>query len=632
LYNKNKNYMNYQNLELSELESIYLAKMNEYHDGEASISDEEFDALELILSERGSEVIIKVGGSKGALNHITPMLSLGKTHIKTSADLSNIPLTDLYNTHWTIKLDGNAVNLIYENGILVKAPTRGDGSAGFDKLDKIRPLVPSDIRSHFNTGIPQFIEIRGEVIMSKGAFEEWPDPSKKNPRNVLSGLLNKSDITLPPGVYFIALEARYLDGKDIQWFSEDHLIQWGFNKFVNPHIGDLPKSPSKADLDAIWEKGLDHRTNPDFPFVIDGLVYKTDIIHRTLLGESKKAPLWAHALKFPSVITETTVLDIQWTLTKLGQLYPTAILAPVFLDGSVVQKAAVYTLDNVITKQIFPGAIVQLTKGGDIIPVINKVIKPSETPWTYPTDWEGAPLEKIGLHLVIPQFRTWVEQNSQSSLAKLHYQNNLDHCFKTLSWKGLGPAVSEILSNLYIKDLLDLLSYPIESLETNLGNSQYKILSGYLVSQKVPLESLINCLNIPNGGETISKVLAKIWLKQPVDLKYCNKEVLEAFQTSHYSNYLTNLLEKAKKAGWEIILPQVNNNIPLVYTGSPMPLFKSKSHFNEWALSKGYVEGKMKDARYLITDDLTKSSNKMDDAIKRNIPILTYQQFWDLNQ
>ena len=297
-----------------------------------------------------------------------------------------------------LKIDGLAMSLRYEAGVLVQAATRGDGRVGEDVTANIRTIasIPQRLRSAPGIAIPEVLEVRGEVYMPLASFEALnaaaADGGEKllvNPRNAAAGSLRQKDprITAKRSLSFWSYQlGEVVGGPD---FGNHHdtlefLDALGFP--VNPHISQVSTFDEVTGYCVQWRE---HRH--DLEYEIDGCVVKVDdLSQRERLGFTSRAPRWAIAFKFPPEERTTLLKDIMISVGRTGRVTPFAVLEPVFVGGSTVGMSTLHNQDQVAVKDVRPGDTVIVRKAGDVIPeVVGPVLtlRPADsTPWVFPTN------------------------------------------------------------------------------------------------------------------------------------------------------------------------------------------------------------------------------------------------------
>ena len=364
-----------------------------YHErDEPEISDAEYDALrreaEAILAEHpewrdGAEALAQVGAKPGAgfkkVRHRTPMLSLDNVFAPEEfAEFWRGKKRFLgAETPWDLvaepKIDGLSISLTYEARKFVKAATRGDGEEGEDVTENI--LTLRDLPRELPTGAPDFIEIRGEIYMTKADFlllNEAQERKFANPRNAAAGSLRQLDagITAKRKLSLFA----YAQGESSAPVATTHwgylqvLQGWGFS--VNP----LSRLIAEDGADEFYA-GIG-AARAALPYDIDGVVYKVnDLSLQTRLGFVGRAPRWACAWKFPAEKASTVLEAIEIQVGRTGALTPRAKLTPVNVGGVLVTYATLHNEDEIARKNLRVGDVVELQRAGDVIPQILRVIQ-----------------------------------------------------------------------------------------------------------------------------------------------------------------------------------------------------------------------------------------------------------------
>lgn len=365
-------------------EKLYLEAKKAYYSGNSIMTDDEFDSLENILKNKKSEVINIVGSnetsSKTKIAHISPMLSLAK--IKASKN--TLPPTDEFkkwlnktsngNLEFIIepKFDGNACNVIYRNGKFDKAVTRGDGKEGYDISHVIKHLVPETIN------INEVTEIRGEVLIKKDIFNEKYSEFK-NARNYIAGLLHRDDVTFESiqDTVFMPFEVKVFQDNSCFYVNHEFFFDNNFKNIPYCIYKDLSNNTSEQ-FKQIFEKMLYYRDVVS-EYLLDGFVCKYyNNEDRIRLGETDHHPDWGLAVKFESRSSTTELLDIEWNLSRSGNLIPVAILSPLDLDGCIITRCSLYNYKFVRENKILPGCILEIAKMGDIIPAVISIVEESK--------------------------------------------------------------------------------------------------------------------------------------------------------------------------------------------------------------------------------------------------------------
>jgi DNA ligase (NAD+) len=283
------------------------------------------------------------------------------------------------------KLDGIAVSLIYQNGELQRAATRGDGSRGEDITLNVRTIGTIPVRLK-GAGWPEDLEVRGEIFMPRGGFEAFNARARLagekpfvNPRNAAAGSLRQLDsrVTARRPLEFCVYAAGKQEGDDwpsSHWDILQRLATWGFPvSAYAERIADL------AACVAYYERMQGKRDQ--LPFDIDGIVYKVnDLADQEALGFVARAPRWAIARKFPAQEVETTLLGVEFQVGRTGAITPVARLQPVFVGGVTVSNATLHNMDEIGRLSLHYGDTVVMRRAGDVIPQVVSVIEQRRKP------------------------------------------------------------------------------------------------------------------------------------------------------------------------------------------------------------------------------------------------------------
>jgi len=277
------------------------------------------------------------------------------------------------------KLDGLAVSLHYEQGILTRAATRGDGYSGEDITANIRtiPSVPLKLRGE---GFPDLVEVRGEVYMPRAGFEKLNrslankgEKTFVNPRNAAAGSLRqkKPSVTarrpLEMCAYSVALTEESLL-PETHWDSLQQVREWGFR--INP---EMRQATGVEECLKAYRELMDKRS--ELPYEIDGIVFKVNrLALQQALGFVSRAPRWAIAQKFPAQEELTVIEDVEFQVGRTGAVTPVARLKPVFVGGVTVSNATLHNMDEIQRLDARIGDTVFIRRAGDVIPQIVKVV------------------------------------------------------------------------------------------------------------------------------------------------------------------------------------------------------------------------------------------------------------------
>ncbi|MBE1274676.1 NAD-dependent DNA ligase LigA [Enterovibrio baiacu] len=369
-----------------------------YVEDKPELPDAEYDRLmqqllaiesehpELVSADSPSQ---RVGGQPLSafvqVRHEIPMLSLDNAfdddELKAFEKRMKDRLNDAADFTYSCepKLDGLAVSLMYENGVLVQAATRGDGATGENITHNARTIrnVPLQLQG---SGWPARLEVRGEVFMLKDGFDKLNEKNLKkgekafaNPRNAAAGSLRQLDpkITATRPLRFYA----YSVGVMSEAFGDSHigrleqLRQWGI-----PLSPEVKKVNGLDNVIAYYQDIMERRNA--LPYEIDGVVIKVDaIVTQEQLGFVARAPRWAIAYKFPAQEEITTLLDVEFQVGRTGAITPVAKLDPVFVGGVTVSNATLHNADEIARLGVKIGDTVIIRRAGDVIPQIVNVVE-----------------------------------------------------------------------------------------------------------------------------------------------------------------------------------------------------------------------------------------------------------------
>ena len=472
-----------------------------------------------------------------------------------------------------LKIDGVALSLVYENSILVRAVTRGDGVQGDEITANARTIrsIPLRLRQ---PGID--CEVRGEVYMQNDDFarlnkERTADgePLFANPRNSTAGSLKQQD----PAVvarrslrYFAYWIRRDNASFSTHYDSLEHLRQLGLP--VNPNGA---RCNSLAEVIAFYERFALQRES--LPYEIDGVVIKVDDLdQQQRLGFTAKSPRGAIAYKFAAYQAHTRLLDIQLQVGRTGAVTPVAILEPVLLAGSTISRASLHNADEIARKDIRIGDLIVLEKGGDVIPKIVSVVeseRPAQNaPYQFPTT---CPV--CAAKLVRDEDEAATRCENPTCPAQL--KRRLEHCAgrSAKDIEGMGPAVveqlveHELVGN--VGDLYNLTLQQLSALERMGEKSAQNLLDGLSASKERGFDRVLFAIGIRHVGATVARTLARHF--QSLDaLRQATANELEevpeigpkialsVFSALH-SGELDDLFEQLKAAGLELEMARVEN-------------------------------------------------------------------------
>lgn len=411
-----------------------------------------------------------------------------------------------------IKIDGLSCSLEYENGVLVRASTRGDGLVGEDVTANVSAIrsIPKKLEH-----APEFLEVRGEVYMPHEAFRSLCAEQElqgtvpfKNPRNAAAGSLRQKDarVTGARGLSIFVFNVQQVRGASFGSHAEslDYLRQLGLPVSPRYHVvHDIEAAISEIEQIGASRASLD--------FDMDGAVIKiNDFSQREILGSTNKFPRWAIAYKYPPEVKETRLLDIEVAVGRTGVLTPTASFEPVFLAGTTVSRATLHNEDFIHQMGLCLGDTIQVRKAGDIIPEVIGVVAHAQDaqPYQMPTVCPscGAPVvhfqDEAALRCVNPECPAQALRNI------IHFASR-----DAMDIDGLGTAVATQLVEKGLvhsaADLYELSREQLLTLDKFKDKSADNLLSAVERSKQNNLDKLLFGFGIRNIGDKAAALLAE---------------------------------------------------------------------------------------------------------------------------
>lgn len=468
----------------------------------------------------------RVGGRASSqfteVRHLEPLLSLG--NVFSAEELrafdervrSGLPAGSKVEYVMEPKIDGLACSLIYENGKLVRAATRGDGVVGENVTANVRTIrsIPLTLKVPEGEAVPELLDVRGEVYMPRQAFmrlneqrAERGESEFANPRNAAAGSLRQLDpqVTASRSLSFFAY---YLVGEGAQPKHSESLAllaRYGFKVSENYKVVENIDEAIKyiGDFNEL-RQGLSYDT--------DGAVIKVnDVYQQRILGATGKDPRWATAYKYPPEQAETTLEDIDWRVGRTGVLTPTAVLTPVKLSGSVISRATLHNEDFIRAKDIRIGDRVVINKAGEIIPEVLRVVAEKRT----------GDEKEVEIPSVCPECGWRVERQGEEAAIRCTNphcpalgREGLIHFVSrdAMNIDGCGPSViNALLDAGLVRDAADLYSLrkdDLLKLERMGEKSADNLLAALTESKKNELDKLLFALGIRHVGAKVARILA----------------------------------------------------------------------------------------------------------------------------
>lgn len=516
------------------------------------VSDYEFDQLLKELEELeikypelydANSPTKRVGGditkSFETVLHKYPMLSLSNSYSKDDiADFDqrvkkiiDVPLTYICE----LKYDGVAISIIYKNGNLVKAITRGDGTQGEDVTNNVRTI--SSIPLVLNGDYPENLEVRGEIMYSKSVFKELNQNREKqglalfsNPRNSASGTLKLQDSSIVAKrkldcfIYAVYLDNHKINSLFLQY---NYLAQFGFKipSVEDKYVEQVNDVSGIMNFINYWEERKE-----DLPFEIDGIVIKVNEIDiQKEIGNTSKSPRWAIAYKYKAVQVSTVLEDIVYQVGRTGAITPVANLKAVEISGTIVKRASVHNADQIEKLDLRINDIVFVEKGGEIIPKITGVDhskrNTNSSKFVFSSKCPECSSELVRVEGEAHHYCL------NSNLCPPQIKGKIIHFIgrKQLNIDGIGQETIEQLYNEKlienVADLFALKKQDLLPLERMAEKSAENIINGIQQSKSAPFHKVLFGLGIRYVGETVAKKLTS-YFKDINQLRSSNFEEL----------------------------------------------------------------------------------------------------------
>ena len=653
-------------------EELHQHNYNYYILDEPSISDFEFDLklkelqdLELAHPEfyDANSPSLRVGGGVTknfpTVQHQFRMYSLDNSYdFNDLEDWENRILKTVENEEVEfvaeLKYDGASISILYENGELKQAVTRGDGFQGDEITNNVRTI--SDVPLKLKGDFPNRFFIRGEIYLTKKNFEKINKSREEegldlfmNPRNTASGSLKMQDSAEVRKRSLSAVLYQYIAEEfpaETHWELLSKAKKWGFK--VSEDQAKLCKNLEEVkNFINYWDK---ERHN--LPFEIDGIVLKVNSLNQQKqLGYTAKSPRWAMAYKFKAEKVETELLSVSYQVGRTGAITPVANLKPVLLAGTTVKRASLHNEDIIKKLDLHDGDFVYVEKGGEIIPKIVGVNLEKRTLLQQPIEYiKNCP--ECGTELV--------KLEDQA----IHFCPNETHCppqvvgkmihyvsRKALNIENLG---SETIEQLYreklienVADFYTLKKEQLLPLERMAEKSAQNIIDGVEKSKQIPFEKVLYGIGIKHVGETVAKKLVKNFntieeLKNASVEELCQVEDIGEKIAISITEFFKNpenqlMIERLKNYGVQLEKGENTNEVlsnalegkTFLFTGK-LSLF-TREQAEEMVEKHGgkNISAVSKNLNYLVVGEKAGSKLKKAQEIG-TIEILDEQQFLDL--
>jgi DNA ligase (NAD+) len=550
-----------------------------------------------------------------------------------------------------VKIDGLAVELVYEKGLFILGSTRGDGYTGEDITQNLRTIraIPMRLMTGHDIPVPERLEVRGEVYMGKKEFEELNrkraeagEPLFANPRNAGAGTVRQLDsrITAGRNLNMFAYAPGRMTGASVETHFQflDYLKKWGFR--VNP-LARLCRGVDEAL--AYYHRIETMRDG--IPYEIDGAVIKVNRFdYQARLGAVSRSPRWAIAYKFEAQEETTIIEDITVSVGRTGAITPVAVLKPVTVGGVEVSRATLHNEDEIRRKGIMIGDTVIVRRAGDVIPEVVKAIGEKRTgqerPFTMP---ENCPV--CGETVVRPPGEAVTRCININCPAQI--KGSIEHFAskRAMDIDGLGvKLIEQMVDKGVIRDVSDLYYLSKETvmgLERMAEKSAQNIIEAIEASRERSFGRFIYGLGIRNVGEHISGLLAE--RHQDIDrLASATEEELMAipeigpevassivsfFRDEKNLQTIRRILDKVTI---EYSKPNARGleGLTFVFTGSLQAMAREEARTKVEALGARTASSISKKVDYVVAGE--EAGSKLDKAANLGLKILTEKEFLDL--
>lgn len=633
-----------------------------YEDDSPEIDDYEYDMLVKALEELENEfpeVVIEssptnVVGGKASVKFSPVEHKVKMESLHDSFSLDEIIAFDkrvkatIDNPKYVVepKIDGLSVSVEYRSGELVRASTRGDGTVGEDITENI--LTISELPKKISKNIG-FLEVRGEVYMSKQSFLELTQKQEqeglktfKNPRNAAAGSLRQKDakITASRNLQIFVFNIQNIEGKKLSSHKEslDFLKTLGFP--VLPFYRLCKTTEEIIDeINRIGDIKL------GLPFQTDGAVVKIDDFEqRKILGSTAKFPRWAEAFKYPPEEKKTKVLDIEINVGRTGVLTPTGILEPVLISGSQVSRVVLHNEDFIEEKGIRIGDTVVIRKAGEIIPEVVKVESHAENSQKFEFPKRCPSCGSEAVHIDDEVAVRCINTDCPAQLVRniIHFVSrdamDIDGLGETLVEKMVKEGLINSAADLYELDI-----EKIQSMERMGRKSSENLINAIQKSKSQSLERVIFALGIRHVGQKAAKLIAKKFgdmdsLMLATEEEICSVPGVGIISAQSIISYFSiaknrDLIEKLRDNG--INMQYVSTVINDVFASKTFVLTGSLENYTRGEATQlienmgGKVSSSVsKNTSYVLAGE--DPGSKLEKAKKLGVKVLTESEFADM--
>lgn len=577
--------------------------------------DEEFDELTELLKEKYNTTnsveedfilsIISYGiqQADGSIKIIEPSENINTSQIslkkikysdsKTIGETKKFLSEGSYKTNLTAlyispKLDGISLKIVFETEttpLLIQ--TRGGQDVTNELMNNhdIVALISDHNKGRITSNI-----LHGELVIDKKVFLKKYSDTYENARNCIVGVLKTN-----------ANDLRFLVCTD--GFQPGNI---NFNVWQ-------PLTPG-LNLEVYFKANY---KNDIYPFQVDGMVIGHKLVSMSDFQVKGNYPLNMVAIKFKAESVQTEVIDIEWSIKKSGKLTPVLHVKPVLLDGTTIGRASAYSYYTLKSKKIGIGSQITIHKSGDIIPTVDRVLSRS-TNWNLPE----IDFREEGKHIFT--LENTVEQKIQKFTLGL----------KLLQLDGIGPVISEKIGKVFDYDIIKLFDSTYRAdIKILLGSdsANWSRFDQFYTIKTIPLDQLIEMLQLNNCGKTLSKKFAEIMTGKQIDTKGINKLLLNDTCRSGgvNNNIIKESMNRMKEFGIKIIKPiEISeNSIIFEMTGNPPGMTKQEFMNKLRVINPNAIHSSLtKNTSVLFVDDLNSNTSKINKARKYNVKIMLYSE------
>ncbi|HPV51985.1 MAG TPA: NAD-dependent DNA ligase LigA [Smithella sp.] len=551
------------------------------------------------------------------------------------------------------KLDGLAVNLIYENGVFKQGATRGDGTTGEDVSQNLKTIssLPLIMKKTSEYQLPSFIEIRGEVYIEKDPFEKLNQRRTQdgeepfaNPRNAAAGSLRQLDSRItarrPLNIFLYGIgEAKGIDFST-HWEALQILDGWGF-----PVNRVIEKASNIEACIHYFERIAAQREK--LPYEIDGVVLKVDDLSlQKILGNVSRNPRWALACKFPAAQAMTVVKDIIVGVGRMGTLTPVAIMEPVNVGGVMVSRATMHNEDEVLKKDVRVGDTVVIQRAGDVIPEVVRIVPEKRSSDTKQFKMP-AHCPECGSEVV--RYEGEVAHRCVNISCPAQLKEHIRHFASrgAMDIEGLGEKVSAQLFDAKLiadpADLYFLTKEQLVDLDRQAEKSAQNLIEAIAGSKNPSLDKFIYALGIRHVGERTAKLLANHYgsIKNLISttqdeltaIHEIGPEIAESIVDFFHEQKNINVLNKFFKAGINPQKKEVQTSAPLqgksfVFTGTMENMGRNEAQTIVENLGGTIHSSVTKKTTYVVAG--SDPGSKLDKARSSGIQIISENEFLKL--